>query len=764
MGVGLRELLELPEASQATNSEQVEKLRQLFVERMGELNRSLQTIAGQANAKDFESLDGQRLKLYEAFQKTSTLVDKGDASTGKESVKRMLAALESIQAKAADTASGVCAGHDEWLAREDEFDSLVVRIGELEDAGNSKAATLRKLADSIRARVNECDYGQSLSALDQLQPKFEQIYQQHQQAADAKPGGKADQLGGVFPEIVGEQLQSELMQTDSLIAQLEEAQFPNASKYRHTFIKIRELAQTKAVMKAAASHNRLREFVDADIALLNKSRLGGVKIPEEYAQKTTRYSTGVEIPTSPPQPAYPQPPQPPQQYQEPTKPTQGAYQGQPAKPAAPKGPGHCVLKKGSRGPDVAKLQEQLGLPADGDFGPKTEAAVKALQGSKGLKVDGVVGPQTWAALGSSYAPPTAPPAYPTQPPKQGPYPPQPPKKGTYPPQPPKQGPYPPEPPKKGPYPPKPPKEVPGYPTPPPDQYEGKYPAQPPNKYEPLQREQYGDKPPKDDYAGQPGYTEVETRGSANDPLAADYYPEGLPYTEGGQTYDDATHTPRDDQKYASTSSTGKSAKPGYGEPLAIEETGDKSKGEHIQMEGFAEGESDATSLPFGVEPGAFLNDTKRNPPTPPPPRDDPLVGQNKPIDPDDKFAGVKGTFDEILGVFGLSGLFSDVPGAKGDPAEYNPDKSTKSSTKYGHLRPKDGPLESDPPPPVVPIPPENPSPPTPPPLRTWGAPDPQPGDPNFIGPPAPPVQQMVDAPAEVVEAISDAASRLFGSE
>lgn len=35
---------------------------------------------------------------------------------------------------------------------------------------------------------------------------------------------------------------------------------------------------------------------------------------------------------------------------------------------------------------------------DGDFGAKTEAAVKAFQKSKGLKVDGIAGKQTFEAL------------------------------------------------------------------------------------------------------------------------------------------------------------------------------------------------------------------------------------------------------------------------------------------------------------------------------------------------------------------------------
>jgi N-acetyl-anhydromuramyl-L-alanine amidase AmpD len=64
-----------------------------------------------------------------------------------------------------------------------------------------------------------------------------------------------------------------------------------------------------------------------------------------------------------------------------------------------------VLKVGSRGEEVKKLQENLNRlgfncgAADGIFGPKTEAAVKAFQKANGLAVDGIVGPATQAKLG-----------------------------------------------------------------------------------------------------------------------------------------------------------------------------------------------------------------------------------------------------------------------------------------------------------------------------------------------------------------------------
>jgi putative chitinase len=57
-----------------------------------------------------------------------------------------------------------------------------------------------------------------------------------------------------------------------------------------------------------------------------------------------------------------------------------------------------LLKLGSTGDDVVKLQQKLGVDPIGKFGPKTEAAVKAWQSTNGLTADGIVGPGTWAKM------------------------------------------------------------------------------------------------------------------------------------------------------------------------------------------------------------------------------------------------------------------------------------------------------------------------------------------------------------------------------
>ena len=57
-----------------------------------------------------------------------------------------------------------------------------------------------------------------------------------------------------------------------------------------------------------------------------------------------------------------------------------------------------LIKEGSTGYEVSKLQSILNLKPDGIFGPMTKQMVIKFQLSKNLKPDGIVGEQTWTLL------------------------------------------------------------------------------------------------------------------------------------------------------------------------------------------------------------------------------------------------------------------------------------------------------------------------------------------------------------------------------
>lgn len=77
----------------------------------------------------------------------------------------------------------------------------------------------------------------------------------------------------------------------------------------------------------------------------------------------------------------------------------------PVMPVGNKYPGKLVKKGWENSANVKKIQSRLNtlgykpkLITDGDFGTKTEVAVKWFQGKNSLDKDGIVGPATWAKL------------------------------------------------------------------------------------------------------------------------------------------------------------------------------------------------------------------------------------------------------------------------------------------------------------------------------------------------------------------------------
>ena len=83
----------------------------------------------------------------------------------------------------------------------------------------------------------------------------------------------------------------------------------------------------------------------------------------------------------------------------------GIMNGAPVRPLVPAkdATGRPTLRRGAKGDDVKALQAAIGLTADGDFGPVTEAGLRAWQRAHGLVADGIAGPGTWAAIDGAKA-------------------------------------------------------------------------------------------------------------------------------------------------------------------------------------------------------------------------------------------------------------------------------------------------------------------------------------------------------------------------
>jgi peptidoglycan hydrolase-like protein with peptidoglycan-binding domain len=68
-------------------------------------------------------------------------------------------------------------------------------------------------------------------------------------------------------------------------------------------------------------------------------------------------------------------------------------------PAPPAGtPARPTLRRPMKSELVKVVQAKVGVNPDGNFGPNTEAAVRAFQRDHGIVPDGIVGPKTWIVI------------------------------------------------------------------------------------------------------------------------------------------------------------------------------------------------------------------------------------------------------------------------------------------------------------------------------------------------------------------------------
>lgn len=208
MSVTLRSLLKLPEVKLVNPAAQAEQFGKTFRLKMDGVNQNLRIMTAKASPAEKQPLEGQRIKLIEAFQKTTAQIDPADPAKADQSIQRLFAALDKIGEDATREADGLEAASAQWTEREGDFDDAAVRIGELEDAGHAKAPVLRNLADAIRSRADSRNFSAAVAALDQLLPKLDEIYQQHQQA------NGEDDAGSVGVEVGDDDQVSEDVQID----------------------------------------------------------------------------------------------------------------------------------------------------------------------------------------------------------------------------------------------------------------------------------------------------------------------------------------------------------------------------------------------------------------------------------------------------------------------------------------------------------------------------------------------------------------------
>lgn len=199
----LKELLSLPDPRQAESSAQVEEFSRAFRTRLAGVNQELRVVASQASRADFQSLETQRDKLVQAYQRTSSKIDPADPAKADRDMQRVFDAAAATEKKAAAAATSAAKMRDRWLALEPDFDEALLRVSELEEAGEKKATALRKLSDVIRDRANDRSYSDSASAFEQMRGKLDRIYKDYSAEANGAATNGAAPSGAAAAPVEG---------------------------------------------------------------------------------------------------------------------------------------------------------------------------------------------------------------------------------------------------------------------------------------------------------------------------------------------------------------------------------------------------------------------------------------------------------------------------------------------------------------------------------------------------------------------------------
>lgn len=264
----LRELLELP-AERSDNRQAANGQSNLiFRDAITGVNRQLQVVAAQTGIgeSDYVTLDGQRTRLYEAYQVASSQPDPGRAENAME---RVLTAANLVQERAAVAVSNAEAGRDRWAQLESDFDDAMLQVGELEDLNHEKAPVLQQVGQSIRGLANQHRFDEAATAFEQLRPKLaelhttvgrgdEQTEGEHGQPESSQP--EADE-GVVAEQPAGQEQwetrQAEFEQSVQQVDELEAAGNPQAPALRQVVDGIQSHANQGRYERSTAAFDRL---------------------------------------------------------------------------------------------------------------------------------------------------------------------------------------------------------------------------------------------------------------------------------------------------------------------------------------------------------------------------------------------------------------------------------------------------------------------------------------------------------------------------
>ena len=194
MSENIQNVLGLPEKNQSDQGAGVLKeFGEQFRKVLAKVNEPLRVLSVDAARDQHQQHDGQRAKIVDAYQKAADRAKSSDSTSFEKIAERVISATETVAADIAKAAADVVSQKETWQKRETEFDDAVVKLIELDEAGNPKTSLLRQIVDAIQGKANGKNFADALSTLESFLPKFDKIYAEHQQH-QASASGTADEF------------------------------------------------------------------------------------------------------------------------------------------------------------------------------------------------------------------------------------------------------------------------------------------------------------------------------------------------------------------------------------------------------------------------------------------------------------------------------------------------------------------------------------------------------------------------------------------
>jgi|GEM_PF-1136802 len=175
-------------ADQDTGSDkQAQDFQAAFQQEQGVVNGHLQYTAANAEAARHDPLAARRDAMYAAFQSALGKIDRKNPAKAQGDIDKVLADARALSGEVAAFREEAEKAKTEWESRQASYDETVRHVEELEAFEEPKAPALRGLMDGIRTQVNQRQYAQATSTLDQVLPKLVPIYEEYLRQKEARP-------------------------------------------------------------------------------------------------------------------------------------------------------------------------------------------------------------------------------------------------------------------------------------------------------------------------------------------------------------------------------------------------------------------------------------------------------------------------------------------------------------------------------------------------------------------------------------------------